>query len=116
MSAQLRCGVEGDARPCTACKRMAKNWMTYTAHKGAEPERFCAPCFHEVLSELRERGGVSKEDSLRTLFATIDDLDKRVIGLTEALRSTMKDLATKQREADEAKAAVRAMMRERGTT
>ena len=112
MSAQLRMRVENaNGRECTACGRMTDRWMSFAPTREAEPERYCHPCFEDALSSVRKRGGVPQGDMLRHVYATVKSLDEKVIQLMEDLARTQKELQAARREADDAKAAVRAILK-----
>lgn len=112
MSAQLRMRVESaNGRKCMACDRMTDRWMSFAPTRETEPERYCYPCFEDALSTVRERGGVSHGDMLRHVYATVKDLDEKVVQLMAALSHTQKELQAARREADDAKAAVREILK-----
>jgi len=114
MSAQLRMRVESaHGRECMACGRMTDRWMSFAPTREADPERYCYPCFEDALSSVRRRGGVPHGDMLRHVYATVKSLDEKVVQLMEDLVRTQKELQTARREADDAKAAVRAILKEK---
>lgn len=114
MSAQLRMRVESaHGRECMACSRMTDRWMSFAPTREAVPERYCHPCFEDALSSVRRRGGVPHGDMLRHVYATVKSLDEKVVQLMENLARTQKELQTARREADDAKAAMRAILKEK---
>ena len=111
MSAQLRMRVESaHGRKCMACDQITDRWMSFSPTREAEPERYCYPCFEDALSTVRERGGVPHGDTLQHVYATVKNLDEKVVQLMAALSRAQKELQAARREADDAKAAVRAIL------